>query len=268
LLPLLPQEHHTSTGTGYYLAPLYLTMVVMGMVGLVFTPSLNLPCAEEEEEEEERSKREGQLERDLLEAAHLKQDADADHRVDDKEASGMGGLAMGLLAALGTGVMSATQYGAVTAGKEAEVDSLACSLTNSSNPCPEYLQEQFNPTGSWMVSFGLGAAMSTVVYVILLLLHQKLQGRPMPSFEFETMKGPGSMAGLCWCVANFFNTVAVQKGGNAIIMAQTTSVQLVTSGLWGIFYYKEMKGWHAVVWGCFAIWTLASMLLLGLEKAT
>ena len=88
----------------------------------------------------------------------------------------------------------------------------------------------------------------------------------MPGFEFEVMRGPGSIAGLCWCVANYFNTIAVQKGGNAIIMAQIQSIQLITSGLWGIFYYKELKGWHAVLWGAFALWTLISMILLGGEK--
>ena len=198
-LPYAPQEHRTASGHVYYLAPLYLTMVVMGMVGLVFAPSLPLPCRDEEGD----AKAEPQLHEDLLEAADLK--SEAIHH-DAETEMGLGALALGLLAALGTGVMSATQYGAVTAGKKAEVDSLGCSLTNSSNPCPDYVKEQFNPTGSWMVSFGIGTAGTTLVYVLLLLLHQKFKGEPMPSFEFHVMKGPGSMAGLCWCIANFFNT--------------------------------------------------------------
>ena len=45
------------------------------------------------------------------------------------------------------------------------------------------------------------------------------------------------------------------------------TLQLITSGLWGIFYYKEMREWPAVVCGAFAVWTVVGMVLLGQEKA-
>jgi hypothetical protein len=46
------------------------------------------------------------------------------------------------------------------------------------------------------------------------------------------MKVPGFVAGGCWCLGFFFNTAAVMRGGNSIVMAQQLSVALVTSGLW------------------------------------
>ena len=50
-------------------------------------------------------------------------------------------------------------------------------------------------------------------------------------------------------------------------MTQMMAVQLVVSGLWGIFYYREIRGRQALVWSACALWTLVSMALLGLEKA-
>ena len=83
---------------------------------------------------------------------------------------------------------------------------------------------------------------------------------------------PGSIAGVSWNIANFCGTAATTieanaSGGDAVVMAQMMSLQLITSGLWGIFYYKEMRGWPAMVWGGFAVWTVVGMVLLGQEKA-
>ena len=55
---------------------------------------------------------------------------------------------------------------------------------------------------------------------------------------------------------------------SAVVMAQALSMTLVTSGLWGIFYYKEMPWKNACIWGLFALWTLVFMVLLGLEKVS
>ena len=46
------------------------------------------------------------------------------------------------------------------------------------------------------------------------------------------------MSSTCWCLGNFFNTAAVLEGGNAIAMPQTLACQLITSGAWGIVYYR------------------------------
>ena len=50
---------------------------------------------------------------------------------------------------------------------------------------------------------------------------------------------------------------------------QTNSACIIVSGLLGIFYYHEGGSLTLkLVWAAAAAWTLASIVLLGLEKAT
>ena len=81
------------------------------------------------------------------------------------------------------------------------------------------------------------------------------------------LKGPGTVAGLLWCSANACITSAVVLGGNAVVIAQYTSSQIIFSGLCGILWYGELKGSRVrAVWGISATVTLAAMVLLGNEK--
>ena len=119
-----------------------------------------------------------------------------------------------------------------------------------------------------MVSFGLGAALVTTAFLALLVALRWLTDRPRPRVHWRVMRAPGSIAGLCWAVANFFGTAAASRSGNAIVMAQMLVIQLVTSGLWGILYYRELRGRAVWVWGACAVWTIAAMVLLGMEKGS
>ena len=83
---------------------------------------------------------------------------------------------------------------------------------------------------------------------------------------------PGCMCATAWILGNFCGTVGAAlerqaNGGDAVTMTQMMAVQLVVSGLWGIFFYREIRGRQALVWSACALWTLVSMALLGLEKA-
>ena len=49
-------------------------------------------------------------------------------------------------------------------------------------------------------------------------------------------------------------------------MAQMQATQLVTSGLWGLLYYREIRGRAMLVWIAFALWTITAVVLLGMEK--
>ena len=77
---------------------------------------------------------------------------------------------------------------------------------------------------------------------------------------------PGSAAGLCWCVSNVFNTLAVQQGGGAITGSISTAAGLITSGLWGMLYYKEIRGRAALQWAAWGCCTVAMATLLAFEK--
>ena len=61
-------------------------------------------------------------------------------------------------------------------------------------------------------------------------------------------------------------TAATVRGGSAIVMAQMQATQLVTSGLWGLLYYREIRGRAMLVWIAFALWTITAVVLLGMEK--
>ena len=89
----------------------------------------------------------------------------------------------------------------------------------------------------------------------------------LPPFRVEDTWLPGSAAGLLWVLGNFLITAAVARGGNSIVVAQAVSAQLVTSGAWGIFWYKEIASWRTIfVWMLWAALTLTMMVLLGEEK--
>jgi len=118
-----------------------------------------------------------------------------------------------------------------------------------------------------MASFGVGAALVTLMWLLGLTLHNKLCGDSWPLFHFTVLRGPGSLAGLFWCCGSFCTTAGVVSNGNATSMPCTLAVSIVTSGAFGVFYYKEMTSWRAFVWGLFVLWTLSSMILLSLQKA-
>jgi len=92
-------------------------------------------------------------------------------------------------------------------------------------------------------------------------------GTPAPPFHFPVLRAPGSIAGICWALGFLFQNAAVIRAGNATMMPANLSIQIITSGAWSVVYYREIGGWHAVVWGMAAVWTLGFMILLADEKA-
>lgn len=79
---------------------------------------------------------------------------------------------------------------------------------------------------------------------------------------------PGSAAGIFWSIANIFSVLAVLRGGNATTTTQINAASLITSGLWGLLYYREIRGWPVVLWAASAAFTATMSVLLGFEKAT
>jgi glucose uptake protein GlcU len=58
----------------------------------------------------------------------------------------------------------------------------------------------------------------------------------------------------------------VQLGGNAIVMAQRNATSLVVSGLWGVLWYREIRGTALLAWGLMALLTVVCVVGLGFEK--
>lgn len=172
---------------------------------------------------------------------------------------------LGVFMALAAGVCSALQAGAVTIGRRQAMYQAGCVQMSS---CPQDVQERFNSSGSWMASFGIGAALVTTVFMLALVAHQRWHGLPVPPPRFDVMRGPGSIAGILWCAGNFFITMAITRGGNSVVVPACNAIIIMTTGMWGLLYYHEVRGWDRIVrWCGAALFTLASMILLSRERA-
>ena len=265
------KEHSCGGGCQYYLAPVYMTLCVAGMFGMALLPKAKLPwglSASNSDDDEDA----GGSAAKLLSGGGNRLD-DSDEELDATSGTKPAGRhrhhVSGLVAATMTGVFSAIQYGAVTAGKKYAQNAAGCH--SDADACPPALKEKFDNFGSWMVSFGIGAALAAgVAYGVLIALNLRAgkghQSGLFPDFHWRVMRGPGLAAGGLWVLGNFFTTAAVVSGGNAVVVAQQVGFQMVTSGCWGIFYYREIRGWNAVAWGSAALLTMLTMILLGLEK--
>ena len=171
--------------------------------------------------------------------------------------------AAGVFLSMCGGCSASGQYAVVQQGKKIEELRAHCFPQNVT--CPPALVESFDTFGSWYVSFGIGALAVTLVLLAGLAL---TRGGKCPKFHWRVLRVAGVQAGGFWVVGNFFTTLAVVRGGNAVVLAQTLSTMIITSGLWGLVYYKEgdQSTLRKGVWFAAAAFTLASMILLGEEK--
>eukprot|EP00039_Didymoeca_costata_P028444 m.21079 g.21079 ORF g.21079 m.21079 type:complete len:385 (-) comp7025_c0_seq1:159-1313(-) len=261
------KEYSCGHGCIYYRAPLYLATTVLGMLALIFSRQIAtmLGCEKKKEEAPEKKA--------------LLINEDGTTKIDRvKEANNItpAKLILGIVLSLACGIFAAGQYATLTIGKKFADKKNNCTLSpNKKDDCPRDLHEGFDVLGSWWVSFGCGAVAVTLILYTIVSIQRMLcgkgepgsPGRLPPSLHWNTLKSAGVAAGCCWVVGNFFITLATVLGGNAIIMAQSLSAQLITSGLFGILWYGEGGGTGSKIFWFFAvIWTLVSMVLLGLEK--
>ena len=312
---------HRIGGREVYLAPVYLALVCIGMVGLVYAPRCVAPPSEAQMEALSDNKPEeddglvvgaercdgAPSDASSLGAAQVVRQLGSlseplvspkDSVTPEPHAAGGAGalsfvrLLAGVLIALASGVLAAIQYAVVNLGKRYESHHLGCAeasdpppplpatpLPPAAPPSPPpipacvAMTEQFDNFGSWMISFGFGAVLITSVLLgCFALASTRYTSLPFPSPQLRIMAVPGSLAGLSWSIANFCGTAAAKlesnsSGGDAVVYVAMMCTQLVVSGLWGIFYYREIRGKQAVAWVACALWTMTFMALLGMEKA-
>lgn len=175
-------------------------------------------------------------------------------------------LSFGCAIAAGSGITTSIQYNIVELGRRWEEQSASCFKQRSN--CPAALAERFNHFGSWMASFGTSAVLVSGLCWIVVLMQSLVSQKPFPKLRFDVMLIPGSIAGVLWSVGHFFFLVAVAAGGEAIMMPTNTAISLVTSGLWGLLYFSEVKSVsRKIFWWCTVIMMLVSIFLLNQEKA-
>ncbi|GMH82268.1 hypothetical protein TrVE_jg4837 [Triparma verrucosa] len=130
----------------------------------------------------------------------------------------------------------------------------------------------------YVISFAVGAGLVTIMLWVALLIYSgwgcdgdkknwsfRRGWSKLPSMHVPTMVGPGCLAGGLWAIGNISSMVTVQVLGEAVgySICQTS---LLVSGLWGIFYFQEVKGFRQrILWGSSAIVTLLGIVLLTAE---
>jgi hypothetical protein len=269
---------HDIGGHRVAFAPFYLAGCVLGMVALVYGPLLPSRCAKPP------SSRATLHSGPLLDPLDREQvgggvdeggegEGGALEKLQGGGAGGAGGgrrellrYVLGIVLAVFAGLLGAAQYAVISIGKGIEYKRHGCEHNHTL--CPAELTQAFDPLGAWSVMFGFGAMGVAGVLLLLLAAFRRLNGHALPSLELRVMAVPGSMAGLLWVAGNLGGELAVLKGGNAIEVPTMTAIQLIVSGAWGIVWYREVSGrCEVAIWVLAALWTLAMILLLGMERA-
>ena len=245
------KEHITDDGKPFYLAQYYLALLLVGMAGLVVLPRwVAASCG----------RARALHPADGLAETLLAPPAASSSSSSSSSGGGGGGSSSatpwwGYLLAVGAGTFSAVQYGLVTTGKK---------LAGASPSA--YDKQALDPLGSWTATFGLAALLLNLLLVLGLRGAAAALGTPPPDLKLPLVWREASAAGLCYTMSVLLTTTAVNLGGNAVVLAQRNAVSLVTSGAWGLLWYREWSGLAALAWCAAAAVTMASVILLGFEK--
>jgi glucose uptake protein GlcU len=87
----------------------------------------------------------------------------------------------------------------------------------------------------------------------------------LPQFHFRILIVPGSLAGFLYSLGNFCSIITVTALGQGVGYSFVQTSMLV-SGLWGIFYFGEVKGSERIFkWMMSSIVTLIGILSLSYE---
>jgi glucose uptake protein GlcU len=125
---------------------------------------------------------------------------------------------------------------------------------------------------AFVLSFAIGCStVVSVIWVLRFLFYvQRTQSfsegfQSLPSFHITTIGPSAVLAGLIWSVGNVSAIFSVARLGQGVGYSIVQS-QLLVAGLWGVFYYREIRGRRVVTsWFLFACVTVMGILLLSLE---
>jgi glucose uptake protein GlcU len=125
---------------------------------------------------------------------------------------------------------------------------------------------------SYVISFAIGASIVTTALWALRYLFLCFRYRSptnayaeLPSFHFQQMWLAGGLCGLCWSIGNVFSILSVMWLGEGVGYS-AVQLNLLVSGLWGIFYYHEVEGKATICkWFLSAVFAVGGILLLSYE---
>jgi hypothetical protein len=248
---MLDQTMKTHGASNVPFAPIYLAAVVVGMVGLILSPRVNFgPKVEAAVKLNSNAPTASTISVSLglddvsvLLPEETKPDPAARRE-----------YVVGVLLAMLAGLCSALKFAVKHIGSNLDTSD---SATHKS---------KFGIFESYMISFGLGCAMVTPIFVSLFCLSQKAQHKELPSLEFPVMKIFGFLAGAVWFGAYMCQQAANDLGGQAGMGPAVNAIKLVVAGIWGLLYYREIKGPARITcWVLSAAWTITFVLLLSSE---
>jgi len=125
----------------------------------------------------------------------------------------------------------------------------------------------------FLTSFSIGATIVTICLWILRYIYLIYKNdycfrqayNALPSFHFRKVYPYGITCGLLWSIGNFCSILSVEFLGEGVGYSATQSSMLI-SGLWGIFYFREIEGANAISkWFLSASVTVLGILLLSYE---
>merc|ERR1711862_215447 len=118
-------------------------------------------------------------------------------------------------------------------------------------------------TGALIVNFSLW--ITRYLYNVYLLRSFKAAYHALPSFHYKEMWKSGFTSGFLWGIGNISSIVAVTWLGQGIGYSIIQS-SMIISGLWGIFWYKEVTDLSAKwKWFGSAIATVSAIIELGFQ---
>jgi hypothetical protein len=128
---------------------------------------------------------------------------------------------------------------------------------------------------AYLISYAVGSMIvNTAMWLVYFLyyLHQRRYHfrdavDALPDFHLDKLWMPGCLAGALYSIANFGSILAVTYLGQGVGFS-LCQVQILVSGLWGIFYFKEIKGRETITkWVISACITVSGILWLTYQKA-
>jgi hypothetical protein len=124
----------------------------------------------------------------------------------------------------------------------------------------------------FVISFAIGASIVTLLLWTLRFIFHVNRTRSfykafqsLPSFHIPVMWLAGGTSGTLWSIGNFFSIISVEHLGEGVGYSVVQASMLV-SGLWGIFFFREIKDAITISkWFVSAVLTLSGILLLSYE---
>ena len=125
---------------------------------------------------------------------------------------------------------------------------------------------------NFLISFAIGASIVTIaLWIARISYSAHFYGSwekaisSMPSFHLGVMWLPGGLSGTLWSIGNFCSILSVYYLGEGVgyPLSQTS---ILVSGLWGIFYFREIKSTRRIMfWLLSSCSTIFGILLLSYE---